>query len=85
MPRSKPLLYSIAKPTLILDVAVSHACTGGGGHETVSSDGTALGSSLSTSPKLRVSSGGVAISTTEIGAERGGEAAIPPGERERFA
>jgi hypothetical protein len=50
--------------------------SGGGGRETVSSGGTALGTTLS---QLRLSSGGVAISTTEIGTERAMSAAILPG------
>jgi autotransporter passenger strand-loop-strand repeat protein len=47
--------------------------------ETVSSGGTALGTTLSASAQLRVSSGGGAISTTEIGTERAMRAAILPG------
>ena len=50
-----------------------------GSRETVSSGGTALGTTLSASVQLRVSSGGVAISTTEIGTERAMRAAILPG------
>jgi autotransporter passenger strand-loop-strand repeat protein len=44
--------------------------SGGGCRETVSSGGTALDTTLSASAQLRVSSGGVAISTSEIGTER---------------
>jgi len=40
---------------------------------------TALGTTLSASAQLRVSSGGVAMSTTEIGTERAMRAAILPG------
>jgi hypothetical protein len=52
---------------------------GGGCRETVSSGGTALGTTLLASAQLRVSTGGVAISTAEIGTERAMRDAIPPG------
>jgi hypothetical protein len=47
--------------------------------EAVSSGGTALGTTLSASAQLHVSSGDVATSTTEIRTERAMRAAILPG------
>jgi hypothetical protein len=58
--RSKQPLYSTAKPTAILDVAVSmHPRRAVAAREAVSSGGTALGTTLSASAQLRVSSSGV--------------------------
>ena len=56
-------LLGIPDPLPLIDGLLAAT---GGGRETVSSGGTALGATLSASAQLRVSSGGVAISTTGI-------------------